>query len=524
MRRLVPLLIIMVVIAGLRIWLIAHTEVIARDGIIYIQMAKEFPSAPGQVISSYDYHVGYPAVMAGVHRLFLAAGVTDSLRVWEISGQVVSLLASLGAMVAIWLFGGKVFGDWRIAWISMLIFGVGRKWAVLGSDVLSDSLAICLQMWAIVLAVLALEKLKLKSNWSLVLAGGVGLCSGLGYLVRPESLLPVGLACLLWLGFQIRRPTSWRLTLRSIGVAIVTAIATSLPYMIAIGGLTNKKSLCDLVSLPLSQGLNFTATIISTVQYSALRQLVNQLFEALHPAGGVLICIWLACCVIYALTRIKRLGRALPMVCPAGALLMIGSVIVMGPLLMGLYSNVNYMSYRHVMFIAAMLSPLIGAGAVVLVILIEDLIVKPLRLPLNSTAILAIMLAIMVGFMIAHTLEPLHKGKLVFRHGGQYVGELARDGDYVLAENRWILHYAQAAGVVIPSNLPGESLAQYINQTGATYLVLSDRAQRIKGIDLTRPLTGVKLHELKIIDEPRSKRLGAVRVFSISKSPGSPGI
>ncbi len=524
MRRLVPLLIILVVIAGLRIWLITHTEVIARDGTIYIQMAKQLPSAPAEVIADYDYHVGYPALIAVVHRLVLAGGFTDSLRVWEISGQLVSLLASLGAMVAVWLFAGKVFGDWRIAWISTLIFGIGKKWSVLGSDVLSDSLAVCLQMWAVALAILALEKLKAKSKWSLALAGGVGLCSGLGYLVRPESLLAVGLACLLWLVFQIRRPKSWRLTLSAVGVSLMSTFACALPYMIAIGGLTNKKSLSDLVGLHLSGGLNISATIICSVQYSALRQLVNQFFEALNIVAGVMICIWLVCCGIYQLTKLKSLKVALPFVSPAGALLMVASVAVMGPLLMGLYSNVHYLSYRHAMFLAAMLSPLIGAGVIVSARISEDLIAKPLRLPLSQTFIRIIWVGALAVSMSAHTLEPLHKGKLVFRQAGQFVGGLLGPDDYVLAENRWILHYAQAEGRSLPINLAGPSLADYIKQTGATYLVLSDRMQRKKEIDIHQPLPGMRLVELKKVDEPGSTRPGSVRIFSIIKEPTGPGI
>ncbi len=524
MKRLVPLLIILVVIAGLRIYLIAHTEVIARDGTIYIQMAKQFPSAWAEVIADYDYHVGYPAVIAGVHRLVLAGGFTDSLRVWEISGQLVSLSASLGAMVAIWLFAGKVFGDWRIAWISTLIFGVGRKWSVLGSDVLSDSLALCLQMWAVVLAVLALEKLNTKSKQAIALAAGVGLCSGLGYLVRPESLFAVGLACLLWLVFQLRRPKSWRLTLSAVGVSLMSAFACALPYMIAIGGLTNKKSLSDLVSLPLRQGLNMSATIICSVQYSALRQLVNQLFEALNPAAGVMICIWLVCCGIYQLTKLKSLRAVLGSVSPAGALLMVASLAVMGPLLMGLYSNVHYLSYRHVMFLAAMLSPLIGAGVIVSARISQELIAKPLRLPLSQTVIMIIWVGALAVSMSANTLGPLHKGKLVFRHAGQLVGGLLGPGDYVLAENGWILHYAQAQGRSLPINLAGPSLAEYIKQTGATYLVLSDRMQRKKEIDLNQPLPGMRLVELKKVDEPGSKRPGSVRIFSIIREPTGPGI
>ena len=57
-RSLLGIAFVIVVSAVLRVWLIGHTDVIARDGIIYMEMAQEFANGPSKVIKGYDHHVG----------------------------------------------------------------------------------------------------------------------------------------------------------------------------------------------------------------------------------------------------------------------------------------------------------------------------------------------------------------------------------------------------------------------------------------------------------------------------------
>ena len=100
---------------ALRIGLICKTDVIARDGTTYVSMSREWASGSLRVVREYDYHVGYPAVVSLVGRALIAAGRPDSVATWELAGQMVSLAASVAAMVAIWLFARTCFGE-RIAW------------------------------------------------------------------------------------------------------------------------------------------------------------------------------------------------------------------------------------------------------------------------------------------------------------------------------------------------------------------------------------------------------------------------
>lgn len=54
----VQFLAVLAVCVGLRIWLIAHTDVIANDGITYVDIARGWSDHPVEAIQNNKYHVG----------------------------------------------------------------------------------------------------------------------------------------------------------------------------------------------------------------------------------------------------------------------------------------------------------------------------------------------------------------------------------------------------------------------------------------------------------------------------------
>ena len=517
-RLLVGIAFVILVCGALRIWLIGHTEVIARDGITYVKMASEL-SAESFSAGEYDYHPGYPAAMVGVHWLLRSAGLAGDNEMWELSGQYVSLAASLMTLVGVWAFAGMTF-NWRIAWVSALLFGVGRKFAALGADVLSDSLAVCLQMWVVVIALVSLKLLERKSYWVLAAAAGVGLCGGLGYLVRPEALLAVGLACILWGWTGFRRQVSWRLALASVAIAVAVTLACSLPYMIAIGGLTGKKSLSDFVAAPLVKEFAVaTASMISAAEFIAPRQLINQLFEAMHPATATLACVWL-CAWGFRRTRLIKWAQLSPLAPHrAGAFMMLAVPAVMGGLLMAMYVNVRYLDFRHVLFSAALLSALAGPGALVLVGLGKNLFDRiGLRLPQNI--ILVAFVSVVAVAMAVHSLEPLHAGKAYFREAGEFVAASMDDGaeDFLLTDSSWVLYYSRARGEVISaSDLAADALIDIIRKSPATHLALGDRNIRKAMGEAPLNLDAREFAAIGKIQQERPKQPDTIRIYRIKR-------
>jgi len=460
-----------------RIWLIVHTDVIARDGVTYVRMAQDWLDSPRRVVDAYDYHVGYPAVLAGMHRLVFWLGGPAGIVGWDLAGQLVSLVASLAAMVAVWLFAAMAFNR-RLAWITTLLFGVGRNWAVLGADVLSDAPAVCLAMWAMVFALWTLALIQRRSKWAVALASVVGFCAGVGYLFRPEALLVAVLAIGLWLAYQAWSRVSWPLTLASAAAALLWTAACAASYAIAIGGLSKKKSLSEIIPVVRDAApTGVIAVVEAGMPDLALREVIAEGFEAMHPIVATLACVWL---VTWVGARVLRLN--LPKrVCifPRGpaAFLMVAATLTVVIMLIGLHLHVHYVSCRHLMFLAALLSPLGGAGVAIggrwLSLFAEKLGRRRIRDGLFSSLIA---LGLAAG-LLGHTLRPLHKDKACYRETGLFLGRTAGPEDFIVADRIQILHYAQRPGAFVPRAMAGRpELVEYIRRTAATYVALTGEA------------------------------------------------
>lgn len=477
------LAVVLLVCAVTRVWLIVHTEVIASDGTVYIQMAREWFDDPLGVVDSYDYHVTYPAMVASAHWVMSSLGGPGGIAGWDLSGQIVSLLFALAAVAGVWVFAGMTF-NWRVAWMAALLFGVGRKWAVVGSDVLSDAPSVCFQVWAVVAGMGALKLLRRNNRRVLVAAAGVGLCTGCGYLIRPEALLAGVVVIVLWLAYLLAGQVKLRQTLAAAAVTAVTAAMCGIPYMLAIGGLTKKKRLTDVIPLSLRDGPGrILASIGISGDVGGLQKVVNQLFEAMHPLLGFLAIAWLATWVGLRILRLKLPAKVGVFPRAPGVVVMLTATAIITPIMMTLYSKVNYLSHRHMMFLAALLSPLAGAGALVLAGWVAMLLERSSRLAKRAVWALPAVTVVLLAGLLCHSLRPLHQGRRCFRQAGRFVNSAAgEEADFLITDNVWVSHYADTPrGVLLPTLERGEKLLEHkkllehIRQTSATYVVVATK-------------------------------------------------
>ena len=499
----------LVACAGVRVWLIAHTDVIAPDAVTYVRMAREWSASPGRVVQDYDYPVGYPVAVAAMHRAVVGLGGPRGIDGWDLAGQLVSLAAAVGAMVAVWLFAVMAF-DHRVAWVAASLFGIGRKWSVLGADALSDAMALCFQMWAVVLSLLVARQLRRGSGKAVVLAACVGACSGVSYLARPEGLLAVALGVALWLGCLVVRRENWRLTLAAAAAAVVLAAACVLPYAAAIGALTKKKSIDDFVRSSRPAALAAVAASAAPAgPHNPPSQLVRQLFEAMHPALGFAACVWAGGFGITRLWRPRGARLAVPPPRPAAAFMMLAALAVLVPLLMCLYRGVHYLSHRHLMFLAALLCPLAGVG----VLMLADLAGAVLRRVGAGRVGRSVVLAVVVGALAVpvalHTLRPLRRGRWHFRRAAEWLARRARPDDRIVTDSAWIVHYSGLGGTIVPiQDLTCERLGRSVERGAAAYVVLADES--------------VQTAALVVADVPGPFRLVEVAAFPAS-GPGAGG-
>ena len=438
---------------GLRGWLIAHTASISNDGPIFIRMARGFAASPVAVARAYDYHVGYPAAVDAAHALLAGTLVAEGPRGWDVSAQLVSLVASAAAMVALWTLAAGAF-DRRVALAGTLLFAVSRKWSILGADVMSDALALALALWAAVLAIRTLRQLR-SGRRAIGLAAMTGLLGGLGYLVRPEALALVPLSAGLWSIAGWRERLGARRIVAAVAAAGLVAATCALPYAIAIGGLTKKKRLVDFAIGPSSANSLLATVDVHSIAIDGAGTIVVQTGEAMHWLLCGLAATWLVAWVGTRTSRGPRgpRGPTLPRPSSDFAFLVIGAAGLFVPVLLGLFARAGSIDYRHALLLAALLVPFAGAGAIV----VADAVAAG-RPRLQVAA-----LALASAALLVHSARPLHAGKNVARHAGEQLAPHLAAGDVVFT-NSWIfMHYADANGSWFDGDLLGGPAAlQYV--------------------------------------------------------------
>ncbi len=223
------LVILVGVALGIGAYLIATSVLIAWDGVFYISQAEKLLSDP--VLAAETYPVGYAFLLAVAHRIAGLFTDSDSIAVWIVSAQIVTLSCRVGALVFVYLLGRMLVGSRRSFW-AVLILTVLPHPARYGSDVLRE--------WPFVLFLAAGFWLLLKAlrdrRW--VRFGLVGLIAGLGYFIRPMGgqLIVYGLLGLGVLLLQKQRRPGF---IFSGGVLLLAGFALIVaPYSIWTGTAT----------------------------------------------------------------------------------------------------------------------------------------------------------------------------------------------------------------------------------------------------------------------------------------------
>ena len=145
--------------ASLRVWMKAHAERISDDGAFFTTIARQLPIDPHGTVKQYPLHPGYPTMMVGANWL-LTGKTTGASRVdWERAGVAVSLVASIGVLLGVWLVTAWMFNNGQLGWIAAMLLGFGKKHAVLGAEVLSDTPMLCLQLGSLLAAMAVIRRM-----------------------------------------------------------------------------------------------------------------------------------------------------------------------------------------------------------------------------------------------------------------------------------------------------------------------------------------------------------------------------
>jgi hypothetical protein len=234
-----PLLALLLLLAaGLRVWLLCHTEVAARDSIHFIRIAWQLEHEPWtKVLKNAEMHPGYPVLI-----LLASAPVSHFVHgpetvLMQLSAQLVSVLAGTLLVIPTYYLGRELFNRTAGFWTAVLFQCLPASCRVL-SDGLSEATFLLLAVTALYFAVRALR------GRSPMLFGLCGLFGGLAYLTRPEGALIVAATGLVLLATQLarahRRP--WPSTLVCGTSLSLAAIVVGGPLVAITGKITVKQS------------------------------------------------------------------------------------------------------------------------------------------------------------------------------------------------------------------------------------------------------------------------------------------
>jgi Dolichyl-phosphate-mannose-protein mannosyltransferase len=244
------------VAAGLRVLVIANTTVPSRDTIVFVRYALDLgdppPTADGQpgniltVLRANEHPPGYPLTILAVAELGGQSPRNTSASAMGLSAQIASGVAGVLLSIPLYLLTRRILGR-NAAFVATLVFGVLPGFVEVTSDGISDGLFWLTTVAALWFGVRAVEATKRRTEvWNGL---GAGACCGLGYLVRPEGaaialsigVTLVGLVIVMWIRRRrtgAAHPVSPRLIA---GFALIAGwLVTTLPYMVAIDGVSNK--------------------------------------------------------------------------------------------------------------------------------------------------------------------------------------------------------------------------------------------------------------------------------------------
>jgi 4-amino-4-deoxy-L-arabinose transferase-like glycosyltransferase len=436
---------------ALRIWLIRHTEVAARDSIGFIRTALELEKQRWtEVLRRSQQHPGYPvALMLVSWPVRQLLGGTTAVTM-QLSAQLTSSLAGVLLVIPMFLLGCDLL-DRRAAFWGTALFQCLPVCAHLLSDGLSEATYLLLITLALLCAVRSLRR------GSVIGFALCGVCGGLAYLTRPEGALIVLATALVALGVQLvpawRWP--WRRTLACGGALLGAALLVASPYMFVIGGFTQKptplkmlesvwqepksaspptKEISRRTVLP-SSSQTPPALVASILGIYAPEELKDRRWWGLQAIGTEVIKDYLYILGIPVLLGMWWFRDRMRLVPGAWVLMTLCGLQIL--VLWRLALAVGYVSERHVLLLV-LCGVFTGAAAVGR---IGDGLARLIPSPRARWVPLAF-LALMIGFALPQTFKPMHANRAGHRAAGEWLAANTIPVDPVVDPFCWAHYYA----------------------------------------------------------------------------------
>lgn len=496
---------------GIHGWVIAHTEVAARDSIGFIRYALALQQHPWlEVLPHAEQHPVYPLAVLAVSlpvRHFLGT-TCESM---TFSAQATSALAGTLLVIPMFLLGREWF-DRRVGFWAALLFQVLPAAARVTSDALSDGVFYLLAMTALLQAGRALRK------GSPVEFALCGLSAGLAYLTRPEGALIVLTVLVAWLGMQALSASRWPWRrVAAGGLALSLAFGTVAgPYMAVIGGFSLKPTPRKFLQLsdetdtlpPVSGQGQLTAGPLLAIWWDggANHTAHPPFYWGVWALGREVVrasqsVFWLP--TLLGLWWFRGLVRVNP-----GMIVVLVLACVYALIVARMAVVVGYLSERHTLFLV--LCGLFWAAAAQ--VRLADWLANRTR-PVLAVAVLAALAA----SLASESLRPLHANRAGHRAAGLWLREHFHPGDTVLDPFCWAHYYAGAVfaeGTIPP---PGFVPALYVVLENST-----NQHSRLPLLTIAREVAkrGVPVYRWTPQPSQRKNKAEEVIIYAIPSPAG----
>ena len=428
------------------IYLISTTALIARDGVVFIEYAKNFETAPTETMLQEYQHPGYPAMILVIHKAIRLLSESESLLSWIYSAQSIALVFRLLTITVLYFIGKNLVGS-RFSFWAILILIFLPKPAHYGSDALSD----WPHLFFLATGMLLLIRASTNRRWWLF--GFAGLTAGVGYLIRPECAQVIIYGS-LWLGLQLfwaKRTLDRPKTVLALALLLVSFLVAAGPYMRLKGAAFPKKDLGEFavntqtsqVVLSQRQIVSNTAGIMPSEIAGAFRRLSRNIGETLMwffvPALLIGIHKWLK----------KRKWHE------PETFFIIALIILNVPVMIWLYSKHGYMDVRHTLPLVVFMIFYVPIGICTLGDWLDGKFFKKVG------SGFAVVLVTGIVICSPKLVRPLHYDKIIFRKAARWLAENTQDNDLVAVPDLRISFYSERKGVYYKQQEPVKNV-QYI--------------------------------------------------------------
>lgn len=435
-----PVLLVVLLALSLRVWVVARSEVPARDSIGFIKFALRYESEPfAQVVRESEQPPGYPlaVLVASWPVRAFTGGVTP--HTMALSAQIAS--AFFGTLLVLPMIGlGTELVNRRFGLIAAVFFQALPTWIKLTSDGLSESMFlffVALGLW------LAARALRTQCVWNFV---GCGLATGCAFLTRPEGaeLVPVVLLvlCGLWLTRQIpMRRASLYATALIAGFLVFMG-----PFVAITGRLTNKPTAKFLLGdksaeksyfnvgqnppfahLPLAVWWQGQADRHKNRLIWATEALITEVLWSSRQIGFALSIIGL----FFWPTRIRN--------APGGWVLMLLSALH-ACLLIKMTSSIGYLSERHTALIVLTGTYPATLGLFVLIEKLAALSWNTYKFAPATIVMVIAVVSVLTG--LPSLRKPLHYNRTGHRKAGEWLAHHAPPDSGICDPFCWAQYYA----------------------------------------------------------------------------------